>query len=67
MLVLVVIHGFNGLRYIVNDYAHNKIVNRGLRLAVLAAVVGLLVVGGAAILSTVPSTTSQIINGVNPE
>src|SRR5258708_27722807 len=28
MLFLVILHGFNGLRYIVNDYVHNRLVNR---------------------------------------
>lgn len=62
MLFLVVIHGFNGLRYVVNDYVHNPLINRTLRIAILSLVVGYLVLGGAAIIDGVPKTTAQIVN-----
>jgi succinate dehydrogenase / fumarate reductase, membrane anchor subunit len=45
MLWLALIHGGNGMRTLVNDYAYNRIVNRVLKWAILAAVVVLLVLG----------------------
>ncbi|ERK71789.1 succinate dehydrogenase hydrophobic membrane anchor subunit [Leifsonia aquatica] len=45
MLWLAMIHGGNGMRTLVNDYAHNKTVNRILRWAILAAVVVMVVLG----------------------
>ena len=45
MLWLAMIHGGNGMRTLVNDYAHNKTVNRVLRWAILAAVVVMVVLG----------------------
>ncbi|GAA0428082.1 succinate dehydrogenase hydrophobic membrane anchor subunit [Leifsonia naganoensis] len=45
MLWLAMIHGGNGMRTLVNDYAHNKMVNRILRWAILAAVVVMVVLG----------------------
>ena len=45
MLWLALIHGGNGMRTLVNDYAHNKLVNSVLKWAILAAVVVLVVLG----------------------
>jgi succinate dehydrogenase / fumarate reductase membrane anchor subunit len=45
MLWLAMIHGGNGMRTLVNDYAHNTTVNRILRWAILAAVVVMVVLG----------------------
>jgi succinate dehydrogenase / fumarate reductase, membrane anchor subunit len=45
MLWLAMIHGGNGMRTLVNDYAHNRTVNRILRWAILAAVVVMVVLG----------------------
>jgi succinate dehydrogenase / fumarate reductase membrane anchor subunit len=45
MLWLALIHGGNGMRTLVNDYAHNRTVNRILRWAIYAAVVVLIVLG----------------------
>jgi succinate dehydrogenase / fumarate reductase membrane anchor subunit len=45
MLWLALIHGGNGMRTLVNDYAHNRTVNRILKLAILAAVVVLIAIG----------------------
>jgi succinate dehydrogenase / fumarate reductase membrane anchor subunit len=45
MLWLALIHGGNGMRTLVNDYAHAKTVNRILNGAVAAAVVVLIVLG----------------------
>lgn len=45
MLWLALIHGGNGMRTLVNDYAHNRTVNRILKWAIAAAVVVLVVLG----------------------
>lgn len=45
MLWLALIHGGNGMRTLVNDYAHNRTVNRILKWAILAAVVVLIGIG----------------------
>lgn len=45
MLWLALIHGGNGMRTLINDYAYNTTVNRILKWAVLAAVVVLIVLG----------------------
>ena len=45
MLWLALIHGGNGMRTLINDYAYNRTVNRILKWAVLAAVVVLIVLG----------------------
>jgi len=45
MLWLALIHGGNGMRTLVNDYADNRLVNRVLKLAILAAVVVLIALG----------------------
>ncbi len=64
LLVLAVIHGFNGLRYVINDYVHNVIINRGMQLAILGTAVGLIVVGSLAFISTVPVSTAQLAAGL---
>jgi succinate dehydrogenase cytochrome b556 subunit len=61
LLVLAVIHGMCGLRYVVNDYVHNIVVNRGLNIAILATAVGLIIIGGLAIINTVPETTVRAV------
>jgi succinate dehydrogenase / fumarate reductase membrane anchor subunit len=45
MLWLALIHGGNGMRTLVNDYARGRTVNRILKWAILAAVVVLIVLG----------------------
>ncbi|WP_426623195.1 succinate dehydrogenase hydrophobic membrane anchor subunit [Leifsonia sp. McL0607] len=45
MLWLALIHGGNGMRTLVNDYAHNRTVNRILKWAIAAAVVVLVLLG----------------------
>jgi succinate dehydrogenase / fumarate reductase, cytochrome b subunit len=62
LLILTVMHGFSGLRYVVNDYAHNNVVNRGLNIAILVTAVGLIIIGGLAIINTVPESTLQMIH-----
>ncbi len=61
LLVLTVTHGFSGLRYVVNDYAHNITVNRALNIAILVTALGLIIIGGLAIINTIPESTFQMI------
>lgn len=56
LLGLIVIHGFYGLRLVVNDYAHNPIVNRALNFTILFGGIVLIMVGGAALLAGVDET-----------
>ena len=60
LLALVVIHGFNGLRYVVNDYAHNPVVNRALNWAIVLGGIALIAVGAAALFEGVDSTAYHI-------
>jgi succinate dehydrogenase / fumarate reductase cytochrome b subunit len=60
LLALVVIHGFNGLRYVVNDYAHDRIVNRALNLAIAFGAVALIILGSAALLAGVDEAAYKI-------
>lgn len=61
LLALATIHGFNGLRYILTDYTmHSTTLRRAaVYLCVIAAVV-LLVLGGAAVLSTIGQSAIDI-------
>jgi succinate dehydrogenase cytochrome b subunit len=61
LLILTVMHGFSGLRYVVNDYAHNVVVNRGLNIAILVTAIGLIIIGGLAIIDTIPQSTVQMM------
>lgn len=60
LLALVVLHGFNGLRYVVNDYAHPPLVNRALNWAIVFGAVALIVLGVAALLAGVDETAYEI-------
>jgi succinate dehydrogenase cytochrome b556 subunit len=60
LLALVVVHGFNGLRHVVNDYAHAPLVNRALNWAIVFGAVALIVVGMAALLDGVDETAYKI-------
>ena len=62
LLTLVAIHAFNGLRYVVNDYIHNHVINRAARLAILVGAVIIIVVGSAALIATTPATAAKIEN-----
>lgn len=62
LLVLIVIHGIWGARYIVNDYARQRLVNRTLLLALLIVAIILLVVGSLAIINTVPATVESFVS-----
>jgi succinate dehydrogenase / fumarate reductase cytochrome b subunit len=50
MLALVVLHGFNGLRYVLTDYAPNPTVQRAMVYFCIIGAVVLIVLGGAALL-----------------
>jgi succinate dehydrogenase cytochrome b556 subunit len=60
LLTLAVIHGFNGLRYVVNDYAHRPVVNRALNWAIVFGMVALIILGAAALLAGVDETAYEI-------
>jgi len=60
LLALVVIHGFNGLRYVVNDYAHHPVVNRALNYMIVFGAAALIVLGIAALLEGVDETAYRI-------
>ncbi|MDW8300561.1 MAG: succinate dehydrogenase, cytochrome b556 subunit [Anaerolineae bacterium] len=62
LLFLVTLHGFNGLRYIINDYIHNRLVNRALRIASFGTMIGVILVGALAILQSVPATTAEMLS-----
>lgn len=65
LLALVVIHGFNGLRYVVNDYAHHPLVNRALNYAIVFGTVALIVLGVAALWEGVDETAYEMANQIN--
>ncbi|MBI5931390.1 MAG: succinate dehydrogenase, cytochrome b556 subunit [Chloroflexi bacterium] len=60
LLALVVVHGFNGLRYVVNDYAHDRVVRRALTLAIAFGAAALIILGFAALLAGVDETAYGI-------
>jgi succinate dehydrogenase / fumarate reductase cytochrome b subunit len=61
LLALTVVHGFNGLRYVLTDYTMGSTLLRraSVYLCVIAAVI-LLVVGGLAVLSTIDQSAIDI-------
>lgn len=54
LLTLALVHGFNGFRYVINDYATNPTVRRGLNWAAFVACVAIIIVGGLALINGVP-------------
>lgn len=61
LLALVVVHGFNGLRYVLTDYTTDYPLLRraGVYLCVIGGAV-LLVLGGLALVSTIPQSSIEI-------
>ena len=59
MLWLALIHGANGMRTIVNDYAHNRLLGLILKGGLLAATVVLLVLGTLVIFTFDPCPAGQ--------
>jgi len=64
LLALALVHGFNGLRYVVNDYATRPLVNRALNWAILFGMVALIVLGAAALLAGVDETAYEIATDI---
>jgi succinate dehydrogenase / fumarate reductase, cytochrome b subunit len=61
LLALVVVHGFNGLRLVLTDYtAFSPLLRRGMMYMCVIGAVTLLVLGCAALLSTIDSGAIQI-------
>jgi succinate dehydrogenase / fumarate reductase cytochrome b subunit len=57
LLALVVIHGFNGLRYVLTDYSSgNRLIRRGMMYMCVIGAVVLLVVGIGALIGTIDHT-----------
>jgi succinate dehydrogenase / fumarate reductase, membrane anchor subunit len=57
MLWLALIHGGNGMRTLVNDYAQNVTINRLLKICILGAVVVLILLGTLVIFTFNPCPT----------
>ena len=62
MLWLALIHGANGMRTIINDYAHNRLVGVTLKVAILAATVVLIVLGTLVVFTFDPCPTGAAAN-----
>jgi succinate dehydrogenase / fumarate reductase cytochrome b subunit len=61
MLALVVIHGFNGLRYVLTDYtAFSPFLRRGMTYMCVIGAMVLLVLGSLALVSTIDSTALEM-------
>ncbi len=65
LLALVVIHGFNGLRYVVNDYAVSPLLNRALNWAIVFGAVALIVLGAAALIAGVDEAAYDIATEIS--
>lgn len=61
LLGLIVLHGFYGLHLVVDDYAHNRIVNRALNWSIVFGAAVLILVGGAALIAGVEETARHIV------
>ncbi|MCL4877761.1 MAG: succinate dehydrogenase, cytochrome b556 subunit [Anaerolineae bacterium] len=64
LLGLIVLHGFYGLRLVVNDYAHNRVVNRALNWAIVFGAAGLILVGSAALFAGVENTAEALLQNI---
>jgi succinate dehydrogenase hydrophobic anchor subunit len=61
MLALAVIHGFNGLRYVLTDYTSgNNFVRRAMVYTCIIGALVLLVVGALALLGTIDTTAIKM-------
>ncbi|WP_062288061.1 succinate dehydrogenase hydrophobic membrane anchor subunit [Demequina phytophila] len=54
MLVLALLHGGNGMRLLINDYAHRPALNKALHAALGVAVIGIIVLGALVIFTFDP-------------
>lgn len=64
LLGLIVLHGFYGLHLIIDDYLHNRIVNRAFNWAAIFGAIALIMVGGAALIAGVEETAVAIVEDV---
>ncbi len=55
LLALALIHGFNGFRHVVNDYATHPAIRRGLNWAIWLGCLGVIIVGAVALIGGVPN------------
>jgi succinate dehydrogenase / fumarate reductase membrane anchor subunit len=62
MLWLALIHGGNGMRTLVNDYAHNVTINRVLKWGILLAVIILIVLGTYTVTAFDPCPTDPSLS-----
>jgi succinate dehydrogenase / fumarate reductase membrane anchor subunit len=62
MLWLALIHGGNGMRTLVNDYAHNQTINRVLKWGILLAVIILLILGTYTVTAFDPCPTDPSLS-----
>ncbi|HEX3050529.1 MAG TPA: succinate dehydrogenase, cytochrome b556 subunit [Aggregatilineaceae bacterium] len=60
LLALVTVHGFNGLRYVVDDYATRPLLNRALNMVIWFGMIALIILGAAALLEGVDQTAYEI-------
>ena len=61
LLVLVTLHGFNGLRYVLTDYTMgNPLLKRAMIYLCIMAVIALLVTGGGALISTIDEESIKL-------
>lgn len=60
LLALVVVHGFNGLRYVLTDYAPNPFLKRAMVYLCLIGALVLLVLGGGALLVGIDSAAVDL-------
>ena len=54
LLALALVHGFNGFRYVINDYATNPTIRRGLTWAALVGCLAVIIMGALALINGVP-------------
>jgi len=71
LLALAVIHGFNGLRYVLTDYSSgSSLIRRGMIYACIIGALVLLVIGALALLGTIDQTAikmaQQAVANLNP-
>lgn len=61
LLGLIVMHGFYGLHLVVNDYTHNRVINRALNWVIVFGAVLLILLGAAALIAGVEDTARSIV------
>ena len=62
MLWLALIHGGNGMRTLVNDYAHHRTINRVLKWGILLAVIILIILGTYTVTAFDPCPTDPSLS-----